>query len=199
MPCGLRLTKPTTLKPMKKKIAQRALAMSTAVQAKEAEESSGSSLSVTSSQSEPSKAKKGPDFFLTEVGEGPEKKPKSPETMQNLQEKLRSLKAAAEAEEEAKRPTRGRRADKGKKDWDVYLMSNLSQLTATWIVHERMPPDQRRQDLVKTLQGWYGKPKYTDLVAEKGSDSEDDFDINDILNKDKKEKPKKKWKKAEAS
>nr|KAG5704064.1 hypothetical protein BaRGS_017568 [Batillaria attramentaria] len=182
---------------MKKKLAERAQAMSRATQAresKEIEECTASAQSESSVESDKT-GKKDSVTFLTEVTEESDDKAKQPDTLQNLQKHLAELKAAAKAEEEVKQhPTGKRRGSGSRKDWDSYLMSQLSQLTATWIVHERMSPSQERQDLVKTLQGWYGKPKYTDLVQEKGSDSEDELDPR---KKDKKVKPKKKWKKAE--
>ena len=195
MPCGLKTAKTPPLKPMKKKIARKALAMSMAAKP----ETSSSSDSQSSSQSDLSKSgPKPPNAFMTEVAEQPEKKAKTPDTLQNLQGKLKALRDAAAAEaEEQKRPKSARiRAEKPKKDWDSYLMSQLSELTATWIVHERMSPTGKREDLQKTLEGWYGRPTHTDLVQEDGSESDGDFDP---LNKDKKVKTKKKWKKAEAS
>ena len=39
------------------------------------------------------------------------------------------------------------------KDWDAYLVSKLSQMTATWIVHERTTSNQQ-DELKKVLHGW---------------------------------------------
>lgn len=195
MPCGIKPTKPPVLKPMKKKLARKALAMSVAVQG----DTCPSSESASSTQSDPEKAEaKPPDVFMTEVAEEPRGKDQPEDTLQELQGKLKALRDAAVAEaEEQQRPKSARiKAEKPKKDWDAFLVSQLSELTATWIVHERMSPTKQREELQKTLEGWYGKPKYTDLVQEDGSESEGDFDP---LNKDKKIKPKKKWKKAEES
>lgn len=195
MPCGLGTTKPPALKPMKKKIARKAFAMSTAMKGG----TSPPSESVSSSQSEVGKtAVKPPEVFMTEVAEEPRAKPEPLDTLQSLEKKLKALRDEAAAEKELqKRPKSARiKAEKPKKDWDAFLVSQLSELTATWIVHERMSPTRQRDDLQKTLEGWYGKPKYTDLVQEDGSESEEDFDP---LSKDKKVKAKKKWKKAEES
>ncbi|CAL1546069.1 unnamed protein product [Lymnaea stagnalis] len=74
-------------------------------------------------------------------------------------------------------------------DWDDYLLSGLSQLTANWIVHECMPPDKQKEKLTGLLESWYGPPTHTDLVREELSDSEESKEI---------EKPKKKWEKKEA-
>ena len=47
---------------------------------------------------------------------------------------------AAAAEEEQKRPKSARvRMEKNQKDWDAFLLSQLSPLTATWMVHECTP------------------------------------------------------------
>jgi len=195
MPCGIKPTRSPVLKPLKKKIARKALAMSTAVQ----EDASPVSESTSSTQSDAEKAGAKPqEVFMTEVAEETKGKALPQDTLQDLQGKLKALREAAAAEAaEQKRPKSAQiKAEKPKKDWDAFLVSQLSQLTATWIVHERMTPTKEREELQKTLESWYGKPKYTDLVQEDASESEGDFDL---LNKDKKVKPKKKWKREEES
>ncbi|KAH9489369.1 hypothetical protein Btru_056480 [Bulinus truncatus] len=74
-------------------------------------------------------------------------------------------------------------------DWDDYLLSGLSQLTANWIVHKCIPSNKQKEKLSKLLESWYGPPNHTDLVREELSDGEEDAD--------KTEKPKKKWIKKE--
>ncbi|XP_059168753.1 HEAT repeat-containing protein 4-like [Physella acuta] len=61
-----------------------------------------------------------------------------------------------------------------KNDWDEFLMSKLSQLTANWIAHECTPEDQQKGKLTGVLKSWYGAPTHTDLVREDCSDGEED-------------------------
>ncbi|KAK7109002.1 hypothetical protein V1264_013121 [Littorina saxatilis] len=188
MPCGLKLTKPPSLTPMKKRIARKAFAMS--VQAQGDTYSSSSQLDLSKQE------EKSSEVFLTEVVDTASKGAKRPETLQELQQKLKTLKEKAEAEKEVQQRPRSARfkAEKPRKEWDAYLMSQLSEFTATWIVHERIPQSRQQEELQKTLESWYGKPHHTDLVQEDESEEDDDFDP---LKKDEKVKPK--WKKAESS
>ena len=85
------------------------------------------------------------------------------------------------------------REEKSKRgDWDDHLMSRLSQLTANWIVHERTPGEKQKAKLSQVLGCWYGAPTHTDLVREEMSDGEE-------ADKEKDKKPRRKWKKKEAS
>ncbi|XP_055874149.1 HEAT repeat-containing protein 4-like [Biomphalaria glabrata] len=77
-----------------------------------------------------------------------------------------------------------------KEDWDDYLLTGLSELTANWIVHTRLPPDRQKEKLSSLLESWYGPPTHTDLVREELSDGEEETD--------QMEKPKRKWIKPEA-
>lgn len=195
--CGLKITKPPrSLKPLKKKHAQRALEM--ADKAKETPESSQDTESIVKDKKteKPAVANKAPATFLTEVS--PTEIPNT--TLLSLQGTLKALKEAAAAEaEDAKRSKSAwirTDAEKQKKDWDTYLISQLSQVTATWIVHERTSPITTQYELKKTLQGWYGKPLCTDLLIEDDkSDTEEKVDPFD--KKQRKVKVKKKWKKDE--
>ncbi|XP_053407054.1 uncharacterized protein LOC123546772 isoform X2 [Mercenaria mercenaria] len=78
-------------------------------------------------------------------------------------------------------------------DWDAYLMSIISSNTANWIVYERTPAGaQDREKLQNLLKKWYGTPEHTDLVREDMSDTE-------IEPEDEEKTPKKKWTKKEAT
>ncbi|KAL8563922.1 hypothetical protein ACOMHN_059352 [Nucella lapillus] len=193
MPCKMKITKPPSLKPLKKKLGLKALAISQPVMCG----TSSSKDSISTQRSDLSKtAQKTTEVFMTEVSDAPGTS-QLPDDLQAMQGKLKALRKVAETEDQ-KRPKSASRyihAEHPQNNWDTFLMSHLSKLTATWIVHECMSPSRHKEELQKTLEGWYGKPRHIDLVQEEGSDSDTDFDP---IGKDKKVK-KKKWKKPEKS
>ena len=74
-----------------------------------------------------------------------------------------------------------------KSKWDTYLVSLMSQRTATWLVHERMSPDRQQEALKEFLTDRYGEPPDTDLIR-------DDISEGSLADEKGKEK-KSKWRK----
>ena len=78
------------------------------------------------------------------------------------------------------------------KSWDAYLLSIMSPLTAKWVVHNKMPPSENKENLSKVLTEWYGPSTDVDLVPDNISECE--FEVE---TKKKKDKPKTKKKEKE--
>lgn len=187
--CDPRLAKPPRLKPLKKKTDQKinAQIFSKQMETVESKMSLESSTQIDSSKT-----------FLTEVNEKLEDKKKPVGTLEALQKNLDQLRTAANDLDEPtkKRPKSAEGvSQKEKQEWDAYLISQLSKLTAQWLVHNRIPPSKDKEELTKMLEKWYGIPNSTDLIEEDMSDAE----IDALTVKTKQSKPKAKWKKAEYS
>ncbi|ESP00441.1 hypothetical protein LOTGIDRAFT_238549 [Lottia gigantea] len=170
MPCIP--TKTQYLKPLRKKISDKALEMHQEAVEKQRSESQAS-LNTLDSQDDP--------VFLTEVDDKQSKSTKLPKI-----NKDKHVELSHEAEE----------GNEKKHDWDAYLMSIISPLTANWIVHQKMTGvggvTSEKEELSKLLEGWYGKPEHTDLIR-------DDISDTDPVTTPTAEKHKKKvWKKEES-
>ena len=207
MPCMLKkVFKPSPLTPLRRQAREKALELhkeALIVQRK-----------VKQNDSNMSEEKSSPSFFITETLDAKEQKrisklkpiPESNHSMNlsasatNKQKEIYSSKDDSSdfftlnKKEETKSDDSAADATGShylQNDWDDHLMSRLSKLTANWIVHEKLPEDRQKDKLSSKLEGWYGRPTHTDLVREQASD-EDEEDANE-------QKPKKKWKKKEAS
>ncbi|XP_046557272.1 LOW QUALITY PROTEIN: HEAT repeat-containing protein 4-like [Haliotis rubra] len=200
MPCGFtKITKGHHLKPMKRKIMEKAMQMhQQALMAGRMEEtrSEGDGMEKLDDEDvSPERA-----VFMTEVSDKkPKAKPTLKEPSQTAPKKVMSVtikdavpKSAPSVSISPSKvtlsSTEGQVASKN--DWDSYLLSILSPLTANWVVHERMSPSDDQENLSKVLAGWYGQPDHTDLVR-------DDVSVTDMdvtPNKDKKTKKVKKEK-----
>jgi hypothetical protein len=160
--CGLKHTKPPAiLKPLRKKFLSRK-AQERVEEAKGTPESSqDSESSIKPVEEAPVKEEKDALAFMTKPTFLTEADDDyfQDNTLLSLQEKLKILKEQALAEEESKHPRSGQSGDKKdekrKKEWDSYLMSQLSEGTATWLVHECTPSGTEQYlDLKKSLHNW---------------------------------------------
>lgn len=203
MPCGVTFaTKLPFLRPIQRKTTEKVVKARVEAN-KKATENVSSSRSISRSQTDVPIDCKETDrcevdkndavIFMTEVNES-ESKLKQPETLENLNKQLKELYTlqAGDAEDVVKGTTQ---SEERKNGWYQYLLSQLSEVTATWMVHESMPLSKDQQRLAKTLEDWYGKPRTTDLIQEEISDSEED----ENKSKDQEKRSKRKWKKKEAS
>ncbi|XP_071089741.1 HEAT repeat-containing protein 4-like [Haliotis cracherodii] len=198
IPCGFtKITKGHQLKPLKRKIMEKAMKMhQDALMAGMMEETKPQGDEMEKLEDEDVSPEGA--VFMTEVSqEQPKAKPQLKEPSQRAAKKVTyrrqkdedpisasvSPSKLTQSSTEAQLPSFATR-----NDWDAYLLSILSPLTANWMVHERMSPSDDQENLSKVLSDWYGQPEHTDLVR-------DDVSITDMELTPKKDKKTKKVKK----
>ncbi|XP_067657047.1 HEAT repeat-containing protein 4-like isoform X2 [Haliotis asinina] len=200
MPCGFtKVTKGHHLKPLKRKIMEKAMQMhQQALMAGTGEEAR--SLGDDMDKLDDEDVSPEHSVFMTEVsGKKSKAKPTLKEPSQTAPKKVMSgtikdavPKLVPSASVSPSKVTLSLSSSEqqaaSKNDWDSYLLSILSPLTANWVVHERMSPSDDQENLSKVLAGWYGQPDHTDLVR-------DDVSITDMEVNPKKDKKTKKVKK----
>lgn len=217
MPCNLTASTKPHLKPLKRKIMDKAMQMHKDALRKAALEE----------QLKPTLfSRDSPDdlaaFFMTEViSETEKKKEKKPVSARKDTEKTLLGKKDRKKETrtptpkleietvdelpDAPSPTKSERKKlvefpnipiPGEQDcdWDGYVLSELSYNSASWLVYERMKSSDDKEKMQAMFEGWYGKPDSSEFIreameaAEKAEKEEDEA------------KPKmKKWKKKEAT
>lgn len=171
MPCNLRKSSKSDLKPLKRKIIQRAREMhkealkreeKKQIQAlakskktsldeltEEAEESSEPSVFLTETKVEP-KAKPSEKVQVKPKAEEATKFDKKLTVIEEVKHEVKSVKARTKSEisetfteeEEGKKKT---------DDWDSYLMSVLSQNTAKWLVYNRTQVGTQERERLEAL------------------------------------------------
>ncbi|XP_052772793.1 HEAT repeat-containing protein 4-like isoform X2 [Mya arenaria] len=221
MPCNLTKSTKSTLKPLRRKITERAQQMhyealkreqlreiqTRIIEKHRALEREGIDEDERESKSEDDEGKDG--FFITQTKQKTAPKPGVEEKPSTTERKVPPLpletptavrkasvtksqgKTAAEllAEDEDKKEQK----EKTGNDWDSYVMSLVSKNTANWIVYEKTPSGTHDREKLETLlKQWYGAPEHTDLVRDVVSDTE--MEAEDV-----EKRPKKKWKKKEAT
>ncbi|KAL4231204.1 HEAT repeat-containing protein 4 [Mactra antiquata] len=199
MPCNLTKTNKSHLKPLKRRITERAHQMHVeALKRQELREIQRKIIEKHLAQKTQEEKEDGEEptdsVFLTETkvdeaSEVPTTTVPEPETVPVIEELPMTEKTVSKTSViEVDEPE-----EKRGNDWDAYLMSLVSSNTANWIVYERTPAGSKeREKLENLLKKWYGVPEHTDLVREDMSDNEAESD-EDIVT------PKQKWKKKEAT
>ncbi|XP_060595193.1 uncharacterized protein LOC132749447 isoform X3 [Ruditapes philippinarum] len=205
MPCNLTKSTKPHLKPLRRKITERAQQMHfEALKREELREIQKriqeKQIMLERVEEQIEEREEGDDteregVFLTETK--PEKKSATVKTETALttavSEKepiveMKSTRKASTLQEDVTEET-----EKRGNDWDAYLMSIISSNTANWIVYEKTPAGaQDREKLENLLKKWYGTPEHTDLVREDMSD-------NEAESEEEVKTPKKKWTKKEAT
>ncbi|XP_041370063.1 HEAT repeat-containing protein 4-like isoform X2 [Gigantopelta aegis] len=167
----------TSLKPLKSDIVKKAILLHQQAVKKQKEieddksvESDAKKQQITEEDASEQKEKESGSVFMTEVSyDGKEKDKKSP-SPRSMRDMLSDKMAASQ------------------KNWDAYLLSIMSPLTAKWVVHKKMPPSEDRENLSQVLAEWYGPSTDVDLVPDNISECEFELETK----KKKKEKPQKK-------
>ncbi|XP_062602702.1 HEAT repeat-containing protein 4-like [Saccostrea cucullata] len=198
MPCHLTKSYKPHLKPLKRKIMERAREMHKSVIA----QSQDTATEVSSEES----------FFLTEVSG--QKPVSAPPHVQDVKKSVPKEKKKAEEIKPKKRSPRKSASDKStldteqeakeawekfcreNYDWDAYTLSKVSSHMSKWVVLEKMPDGPDRDRLKKLVEAWYGKQDSSDLLLESLGELKKEEPAE--VKKDA-EKPKKKWKKPEST
>jgi len=208
MPCNLTATSKPQLKPLKRRIMEKAMQMRKDALMK-------TELAEALERERLHRQEMGASVFLTEVGvdstmkaRGEKKdsvlkktrtptdektKPESePGSIAQHDLEERSVISPTKSTSEKKKfvdiPDRPILTEKDY-DWDGFVLSELSYNTASWLVYDKMSPSEDQQKFQIMLEGWYGKQDPTRMFR----------DELEKQNKDEEKKPKKKWKKKEAS
>jgi hypothetical protein len=202
MPCHLTKSYKPHLKPLRRKIMERAKEMHKAVMSQSLD-------TQTDASSDDS-------FFMTEVsGQKPDSSPpKTEDAKKSVSKEKKPIKTVKEA---SKKKLPGKTASNQSSldsdresqeawtkfcrenyDWDAYTLSKVSSHMAKWVVLEKMPEGADRDRLKKLLEAWYGRQDSTDLLLESLGELKKDEPPADAKEKSEK-KPKKKWQKQEST
>jgi hypothetical protein len=208
MPCNLTKSSKSHLKPLRRKIMEKAKQMRDDALQKAAIEEEKRKAEAIPEEEEEEVVKQ--SFFITEPLPLP--KPSSvryqPPTPHWEIAKQKAVKPPSEIQEQpqtkpapkslsTKTKTIIPEEKKDELDWDAYLLSKLDKHIATRLVHEKTTDPDSKERLSKLLEATYGKADLNNFFL----DETDLKDISNEMDKDKKKdnKPKRKWKKQEAS
>lgn len=215
MPCNLTKSTKSHLKPLKRKIMEKAKQMHDDAIQKAAIDEEKRKAEAIPEEEEEIEVKQ--SFFITE----PQLQPPQPSSVRYIPPaphwELPKKKEARPDKKEVKvqpkpkpstksvisRVSKGRPIapeEKKEDDWDAYVLSKLSKNIAQKLVHEGIADPERKERLSKLLETQYGKADLNNFFL----DENDILDVHEEMEKkerekEKESKPKKKWKKKEAS
>lgn len=210
MPCNLTKSTKSNLKPLKRKIMERAKQMhEDALQKAAIDEEKRKSEVIPEEEDEEEEIKA--SFFLTE----PQLPPPQPSSVrykppvphwelgkpkEDIQSEEKSESTPSHTKVKPKSVTSKTKTlpiveKKDNLDWDAYVLSKLDKNVATRLVHERTNDPDTKDRLAKLLANNYGKPDLNNFFL----DESDAFDSHDLAKTEVETKPKKKWKKKEDS
>lgn len=197
MPCHLTKSYKPQLKPLRRKIMERAREMHKAAVTQDTE------TDVSSMDS----------FFMTEVsGASPDiaktedvkqaavpKEKKQVKSIKGVKKRSPRKTASNQSSIDSERETQQAWETfcKENYDWDAYTLSRVSSHMAKWVVLEKMPEGEERDRLKKLVEAWYGRQDSSDLLLESLGELKKEESV-DKKEKDEK-KPQKKWKKPEST
>lgn len=196
MPCHLTKSYKPQLKPLKRKIMERAREMHKAVVTQDTD------TDVSSVDS----------FFMTEVSGASSDIPKTEDVQQVVPKEKKHVKSTKGVKKRSPRKTASNQSSidteretqqawerfcKETYDWDAYTLSRVSSHMAKWVVLEKMPEGEERDRLKKLVEAWYGRQDSSDLLLESLGELKKEETV-DKKEKDEK-KPQKKWKKPEST
>lgn len=213
MPCNLTKSTKSHLKPLKRKIMEKAKQMHEDALRKAAvdEEIRLAECGPEEEEEEPIKQ----SFFITE-SELPRPQPcavKYIPPVPHWETPKKAIdKSVAEKQEVQKPPVQTKSGQKSvfkaknvmqeektdDLDWDAYVLSKLDKNIATRLVHERTADSASKDRLIKLLEAHYGKADLNNFFLDE-TDLKDISKEIELKEKEKETKPKKKWKKQEAS
>lgn len=194
MPCHLTKSYKPQLKPLKRKIMERAREMHKAVVTQDTDVSSVDS------------------FFMTEVSGASSDIAKAEDVQQVVPKEKKQVKSTKGVKKRSPRKTASNQSSidteretqqawerfcKETYDWDAYTLSRVSSHMAKWVVLEKMPEGEERDRLKKLVEAWYGRQDSSDLLLESLGELKKEETV-DKKEKDEK-KPQKKWKKPEST
>ncbi|XP_052099876.1 HEAT repeat-containing protein 4-like isoform X2 [Mytilus californianus] len=216
MPCNLTKSTKSHLKPLKRKIMEKAKQMhDDAIQKAAIDEEKRKAEAIPENEEEEIEVKQ--SFFITE----PQLQPPQPSSVRYIppaphwelpkREEAQPDKKEVKVQPKPKPSTKSviSRVSKGRPivleekkedDWDAYVLSKLSKNIAQKLVHEGIADPERKERLTKLLETQYGKADLNNFFL----DENDILDVHEEMEKkerekEKESKPKKKWKKKEAS
>lgn len=196
MPCHLTKSYKPQLKPLKRKIMERAREMHKAVVTQDTD------TDVSSVDS----------FFMTEVSGASSDIAKTADVQQVVPKEKKQVKSTKGVKKRSPRKTASNQSSidteretqqawerfcKETYDWDAYTLSRVSSHMAKWVVLEKMPEGEERDRLKKLVEAWYGRQDSSDLLLESLGELKKEETV-DKKEKDEK-KPQKKWKKPEST
>eukprot|EP00105_Crassostrea_gigas_P033364 XP_011456724.1 PREDICTED: HEAT repeat-containing protein 4 isoform X2 [Crassostrea gigas] len=196
MPCHLTKSYKPQLKPLKRKIMERAREMHKAVVTQDTD------TDVSSVDS----------FFMTEVSGASSDIAKTEDVQQVVPKEKKHVKSTKGVKKRSPRKTASNQSSidteretqqawerfcKETYDWDAYTLSRVSSHMAKWVVLEKMPEGEERDRLKKLVEAWYGRQDSSDLLLESLGELKKEETV-DKKEKDEK-KPQKKWKKPEST
>lgn len=196
MPCHLTKSYKPQLKPLKRKIMERAREMHKAVVTQDTD------TDVSSVDS----------FFMTEVSGASSDIAKTEDVQQVVPKEKKQVKSTKGVKKRSPRKTASNQSSidteretqqawerfcKETYDWDAYTLSRVSSHMAKWVVLEKMPEGEERDRLKKLVEAWYGRQDSSDLLLESLGELKKEETV-DKKEKDEK-KPQKKWKKPEST
>lgn len=196
MPCHLTKSYKPQLKPLRRKIMERAREMHKAVVTQDTD------TDVSSVDS----------FFMTEVSGASSDIAKTEDVQQVVPKEKKQVKSTKGVKKRSPRKTASNQSSidteretqqawerfcKETYDWDAYTLSRVSSHMAKWVVLEKMPEGEERDRLKKLVEAWYGRQDSSDLLLESLGELKKEETV-DKKEKDEK-KPQKKWKKPEST
>ncbi|XP_021378591.1 HEAT repeat-containing protein 4-like isoform X2 [Mizuhopecten yessoensis] len=215
MPCNLTVSTKPQLKPLKRKIMEKAMQMHKDALRKAALEEQQFDQILRGSQEDLG------GFFMTEVKSDKELKKKERKPVSGRKEVEKPLSSRKDSRKEtpvltskpdiekieelpeAPSPTKSEKKklvelpdipilEEKDFDWDGFVLSEISKSSASWLVYERMKTAEDKEKMQAMYEGWYGKPDHSEFLREAMNAAEKEEKGDDV-------KPKKKWKKKEAT
>nr|XP_022342534.1 HEAT repeat-containing protein 4-like isoform X1 [Crassostrea virginica] len=198
MPCHLTKSYKPQLKPLKRKIMERAREMHKAVMAQsqetETEVSSEDSFFMTEVCGQP------PDSAQKEVQKSVLKEKKQVKSMKDMSKKRSPRKTVSDQSSmNSERETQEawEKFCRENYDWDAYTLSKVSSHMAKWVVLEKMPDGAERDRLKKLVEAWYGRQDSSDLLLESLGELKKEEPAQ--RKEEEEKKTVKKWKKPEST
>ena len=198
MPCHLTKSYKPQLKPLKRKIMERAREMHKAVMAQsqetETEVSSEDSFFMTEVCGQP------PDSAQKEVRKSVLKEKKQVKSMKDMSKKRSPRKTVSDQSSmNSERETQEawEKFCRENYDWDAYTLSKVSSHMAKWVVLEKMPDGAERDRLKKLVEAWYGRQDSSDLLLESLGELKKEEPAQ--RKEEEEKKTVKKWKKPEST